>query len=286
MNNSNENNNMLDEQMGDVYELKQKLLHPIKYRKEKQADKGIGGKRNNPGIILTLLFAIVEGMLKALRESKLAYFFSYLYSVVNNKCKTGFLHSLVRKRSKRSAQGSFRSRFAKIYEESVLNRIIMWMSERIIHSYLRLWGAGMFAFSFVTVFLAMVKYYFTTELLTNNILIGIVLAFLALPLIVSKKRLGESLISGKIPRFITMDILQLDAMKYERNDTKPGGSYALILIASATIASLTYFVDPWVIVGVIALGVLLTVIMCFPELGIVSALGLIPFSNVFALKIA
>ena len=272
---------MLDEEVSEAAEFKRKIFHPIKYRREKEAEGISVDKTKSPGVILTLLFAIGEGILKTLRDSKLAYFFSYLYSTLNARCKNGFLHSLVRREKKRSAQGTFRSKFAKIYEESLINRIILWMSERIIQSSLRIWGTGMFAFAFVTVFLAMVKYYFTAELLSSNVIIGIGLTFLSLPLLISKKRLGESLISGTIPRFITMDILRLDAMKYERDDTKSGGNYALVLLAAAALGVLTYFVDPWVLVAIVALVTLLAVIMCFPELGIVAVLGLIPFSNMF-----
>ena len=281
MNNSEEKTNKLDEEVSEAAEFKRRILHPIKYRREKEAEGISLDKTRSPGVILTLLFAIGEGILKTLRDSKLAYFFSYLYSALNARCKNGFLHSLVRREKKKSAQGTFRSKFAKIYEESLVNRIILWMSERIIQSSLRIWGTGMFAFAFVTVFLAMVKYYFTAELLSSNVIIGIGLAFLSLPLLVSKKRLGESLISGTIPRFITMDILRLDAMKYERDDTKSGGNYVLMLIAAAALGVFTYFVDPWVLVGIVTLVALLVVIMCFPELGIVAVLGLIPFSNVF-----
>ncbi len=276
MNRSDEKINLLDEERSETAEFKRRILHPIKYRREKNAEG-----RKNPGIILTVLFAIAAGILKTLRDSKLAYFFSYLYNAVNQKFKNGFLYAVFKRNRKKYSFRSFRLSFARMYEESLVNRLIVWMSERIIQSNLRLWGTGMFAFSFVTVFLAMVKYYFTGELLSANVAIGIGMSFLALPLIISKKRIGESLISGSIPRYITMDILRLDAMKYERDDTKPGGSYLFVLMLAGVLGLLTYFVDPWSLVGIVILIVAFAVIMCFPELGIVSTLGLIPFSNVF-----
>ena len=237
----------------------------------------------NLGIILTFLFSITDTFLHLLSESAIAHFFSDLYYEWNEKWRSGKIFEFFkhRKGSENGKRVGFRVRFAAAYESSILYRIIQYISERIIHSHVRIWGMGLFTLAFMMIFTAMVKYYFTAEILTVNLLLAAVLIVLSLPLVSSKKRLGEALMEGIFSRYLAIEILGLDETKYQKNENKSGGNYLVMLALSGALGLSTYFLSPFVLLmAVIVLGggVL---IMCYPELGIVTTLSLIPFSNFF-----
>ena len=156
-------------------------MHPIKTMKENRNSSG----KKNLGVIRTLLYSISSDMLKGLRGSLIYYLLSSLYDIVNEKCRTGFLHRLVRKSKSVGGRNSARSFLARQYEESLLSKTLSYISERVINSFVRLWGMGFFTFAFVMIFVAMVKYYFVDEIMMDNIVIGGVIAFLSIPLIIS-----------------------------------------------------------------------------------------------------
>lgn len=271
MNNFEDNKYFRDGEDGGSA-LKKKL-----FRREKAK------KKRNYGIILSLLFAISDNILKLCKESMIGHFFSSLYLKWNEKWKFGATTKLFKgKRTVGEARKPYlRAKFAKLYENSLINSFISKVSDSIIHSYTRIWGISLFFFAFVSVFVTMVKYYLISEVAIENIAIGIAIALIALPLSVSKKRLGESVLNSRISGFIMKSILMVDESKFEKDDSKSGGNYGLALFISAIIGFSTYFISPFAVIEIAVLAVLFVLVMCFPELGIMSVLALIPFSSVF-----
>lgn len=260
-----------------------KYFHDEETRKKKLIRRDKKKKNKNPGIILSFLFSMADGIERLFKASFFGYIFSFLYTKWNEKWKEGFFYKTFRRTH---AGGTPRKRllrtgFAKLYEDSLIYRIISWLSERIIHSYVRIWGVALFSFSFVMIFVAMVKYYFVADVMQENIIVGIVLAVLSLPLVITKKRLGEALVKGKLTRYIMINILSLDGARFEKNDTKYGGSYGITFIISSALGLVTYLVSPLLLIEIALVLAVFAVIMCFPELGIMAVLALIPFSNVF-----
>jgi hypothetical protein len=100
--------------------------------------------------------------------------FSDAYYEWNEKWRNGAIFKLFkhRKESESGKRVGFRVRFARAYESSVLCRIVSIISEKIIHSHLRIWGMGAFTLAFMMIFAAMVKYYFSAQILTENLLIS------------------------------------------------------------------------------------------------------------------
>ncbi len=272
MNNFEDNRYFRDDEDGGTA-LKKRL-----FRREK------ANKKRNYGLILSFLFAISDNILRLCKDSMIGHFFSSLYLKWNEKWRNGALSKLFK--GKRAAgevrRPYLRAKVAKLYENSLINRLISQISDLIIHSHTRIWGFMLFSFAFVSVFVTMVKYYLISELSFENIVIGIVIALVSLPLSVSKKRLGESILNGKISGFIMKNILMVDESKFERDDSKTGGNYSFALFVSAAAGLATYFISPFDIITAVVLAVLFVLVMCFPELGIMSVLALIPFSTVFA----
>lgn len=252
-------------------------MHPIKTIKEKRN----GSKKKNPGIIRTMLNSISSGILKELRGSFIYFLFSSLYDSLNEKCRTGFLHSTVRRSKKGSGKQSARTFLTRQYEESLLCKVLSYISERLINSFVRLWGMGFFTFAFVMIFVAMVKYYFVDEIMMDNVVLGGIIVFLSIPLIISKKRLGETLVGGIASKYVAVEILKLDETKYQKNELISGGSYGIVFAISSILGLITYLVSPWSIITAVLLCLVFVVLMSFPELGIILSLGFIPLSSLF-----
>ena len=256
---------------------KRKLLHPEKKKK----DEAPKNKKKNLGLILTCLFMMADVVLKFIKGSICYHLISTAYAEWNEKWHNSWIYNTLKgKKLNRRARGAdLKVGFAKLYESSLLYRFASTASQSILHSFVRLWGVTIFIFAFIMVFVAMAKYFIVRAVLWDNIFIGLVLGFLALPFVISKKRFGEMLISGKISKFITVDLLSVDETRYKRDDTKSGGNYFISIVVACVLGLLTYFVDPLMIIFVVAVIATFAIIMCFPEFGIVATLTLLPFAG-------
>lgn len=244
---------------------------------------GRDGKRRSPGIILAFLFAISDRFFKALGAGFFGYLFSSLYTKINQKWRGGGIFTRLKGRTAeiRLKKNQIHASFLKKYEGSMVCSLIERTSDSITSSMLRVWGAGLFTFSFVSIFAALLHYYFTSELLGVNLIFGVAVAIISIPLVVSKKRLGEALFGSKLTNYVITSVLNMDESHFECDESKPSGSYGLSLTISVILGVVTFFVNPILVLGGIIAVVAFLLIMCFPELGIMAVLGLIPFSSIF-----
>ncbi len=234
-------------------------------------------KIKNYGVILTFLFSLSDSFFKLLKNGIFGYLFSRLYTKCNEKWKNGFIYRIFKRKS---GKGRNRAFIARLYEESLICRIVSGIGKAIINSHMRFWGVGLFSFAFATVFVAMFRFYLIEDIVQMNIVVGIVIAVLSLPFIISKRRVGEALLEGRISRYVIIQILSLDEGKLEC-DSSSSGNYSLSFGIAALLGFSTYFVDPMLYVHIAAFIIVLAVIMCFPELCITAIISLIPFANVF-----
>ncbi|MBR5173339.1 MAG: hypothetical protein IKW16_00155 [Clostridia bacterium] len=128
--------------------------------------------------------------------------------------------------------------------------------------------------------MAILKYSLEEVNIQPMVLTSIIIALCSLPLTVSKKRVGEALLSGKLSGFIIHQILSMDESKLEVEESAPTGSYLVAFEIAMFLGFTTYFINPLIIVGIVFLIIAFAVIMCFPELGIMSVMLLLPFVNV------
>lgn len=232
-------------------------------------------ERKNIGIILGFFFMIANRISKKLKESFLGYLCSDLYSSINRAWTSGAIYGLLK------GKGRIRTGFARLCERSLISRILSSLSDALIQMWVRIFGVAMFSFSFVTVFITLVRYYLVSYAIQENIVLGLLLAVISIPLLTSKKRVGEALLDGRLSGYLMTKILCVDESRYERDDTRSGGSYALAFTWSALLGLLTYFISPLVFVQIIVVLALFALVMCYPELGITLVLGVMPFSNLF-----
>lgn len=242
-----------------------------------------GRREKNPGALLGALFRISDGFERAYKGSIAGHFFNSLYARLNESWERGAIRRLLhRKRSggeKRT--GRARQSVAGIYESSLISRIITGLSDRIVNSRVRVWGVFLFVFAFLTIFMAMLKYFLISDIMWVNIVIGIMIALLAIPLLVSNKRLGPALLEGRTSGYVMNTVLSVDESRFEGTENGEGVGYPVVLALSGILGMLTYLISPIYIIALALMLAIITAIMCFPELGIMATLVAIPFTSIF-----
>ncbi len=260
--NKNKNKN-INKQVADSSELKNKAAN------KRRAKRGFFG-----------FFAHLADLIsRGLQNSFLGFIFADLYVKLNEKWKKGAIYQLFH-RTKRKARS--RAWLAHFYEHSLIYKALSWISEKIIHSYVRVFGIGIFSFALSALLMTMLRYYLHgTEIMVDGI-IGIILAVLSIPLLASKKRVGEALLTGKISGFVITQMLGLDESKLEKDESKSGGSFIASFEIAMAMGFVTYFdfLGIGTVVIIIALVLAIAMVMSFPELGIISVISIIPFVNV------
>lgn len=261
-----EKNEYMDEGIGELDEPKKKS------RPQKNKYRGYG-------VILSFFFSVADGFVKALKKGFFGYLFADLYKNLNEKFKMGTLYNGAKKEKRRMKS---QTKLAQLYEESLTNKIVSNLGKTLISTFVREWGVALFSFSFITVFVAMVKYYFIDVLVQESIIVGIILALLSIPLLVSKKRIGEQLLTGKFSGYIITQVLSLEESKLKGNTSHATGYYSLAFLFATIAGTLTYWISPLAIIEIVVLLIVFAVIMCFPELGIMSVLVIMPFTSYFS----
>lgn len=221
---------------------------------------------------------IAENFARALKRGPLGFLFADLYTKCNNKWKSGFIYHLF-KRSKQKLKE--RTTLAHKYEESLLSKQINENMHSIMHSHLRIWGVTLLFFAFSVIGIGIMKNYYLNEDPLQTYIIGAIIVLVSFPLIISRKELGEALISRKLTRFIITNVLNLNPTKFERSQTPFEGSYIVAILFSISLGCVTYFVHPLVLINIVLLLVIFVLTMSFPEIGLILIMLILPFANIF-----
>ena len=236
-----------------------------------------------------ILFIISDFIARIFKTGPIGFFFSDLYTKCNQKWKSGFLYNLFRK-SRRKMRD--RATFSSIYERSLINKQASQLSYTIIHSNLRIWGVAMLFFALSTIGVVILKQYLNNDVTIDNLIsldneetferliLGMVIVALSLPLIISKKELGESLLKWRLTRFVIVNILNLNPTTFERDSDSTEGNYLSAGLLATSIGMTTYQLKPLTIMLVAVAVIVFSLTMTFPEIGIIFLLIALPFANV------
>ena len=263
--------------------------------KKKHNKKMKKAKSNRRGGLIGFLYAIADFIARLFRTGFIGFLFADLYAKINNKWKNGFIYRFLRKENKKAHT---HSSLVHLYEQSRTSANIEGFSKRIIHSKLSIWGSRMFLFAFATCIISAIKKYyigteeniffinleplFKTATEETKIWVSIIIMLFSLPLLFSKKELGETLLSHKLTRFIITDVLNLNAHNFKRGTAPSEGSYFVTILLSFSVGLCTFFIDALLIINILILILTIALCMSFPELGILTLLASIPFATVLS----
>lgn len=228
--------------------------------------------------LFAFLFAIAESIAKFFKRGPIGFFFADLYTKCNEKWKDGYIYNLLRRKKQRLRE---RATFAHKYEKSLTSKKISSISYSVIHSHLRIWGVGFLFFAFSVIITAMLRYQFLNEDFFERTVIGAVIVVLSLPLIISRKELGEMLLSKRLTRFVITKVLNLNPTRFERSEVPFEGSYFIAILLSVALGFSTYFTHPIFVINIAIIVVLFVLLMSFPELGLVFIMIILPFASLF-----
>ena len=239
------------------------------------------------------LSKIADSIARGIRNSFLGYVFSDLYAKLNQKWKNAGIYRFFHQK-----KNKFRSRtkVANLYESSLTPEVLTRFFRSIVQAYSRVVGLAVFIFGVVVLFMGILKFSFNPgidALLDNDsalvnfkelfladgyyLMVGIALTLLSLPLTVSKKRIGEMFLQGKVSSFIIHQMLNVEEDKLEPDNSTTGGSYVLSLELSLLLGFITFWIKPFDLFGLLLFATLCVMIFYFPEFGIIGIMLMIPF---------
>lgn len=171
----------------------------------------------------------------------------------------------IRRGIARSVEGSFIARAA-----GRLGSALPWMT-------LRSYGTFLFSLGFYTSIIYAIKAVATTLTADTDALVsGVMLMLLSVPLLLSGKTLAEAVLSSGLSSFLVFDILG-----FRRDEAEAGRSphkrADMMFLVGMAMGLLTFYIEPYHIIGAFLSLVLLFVVMSKPESGVILLYALFPF---------
>ena len=259
-------------------------------------------KKKNKRGFFAFLVLIAESIARFFKRGPVGFFFAELYTKCNEKWKNGFIYNLFRKRKQKIRE---RATFSHVYEKSLINKKISRRSRDIIHSQLREWGVAMLFFALSIIASNVLRWFIDNgisfealiasgfagffEILSKiddpeiykTLVLGTVVVGLSIPLIISKKELGEFLITNKLTRFVMIEVLNLNPIIFERKSNLSDNNYLSSSILAIFIGAVTYQVRPIIIILLLFALALFLLTATFPEIGTIFLIIILPFANLF-----
>ena len=243
-------------------------------------------KKRNTGVI--------NGFLNYLNDLIMRLFTTGFFAnalVGNGKAESLEESSLLFGASAENATGkskSIRRKLLKKYNESVLLRLLKKTVCLIRRCRLNVFGTYLFMFGACSTAVFFAKYFleghdFGLYIFFEESLIGATLMLLlSLPLLISTKTLSVLVGESRVVRGIFGDMLGIPEEKFTPIDgVSGGGVYFVAILFGILSGGLSYFMSPFTIMLGVMLLAVITVVMHFPEVGVLISIFIVPFAGLF-----
>lgn len=241
-----------------------------KSRKRKKVQRGFFG---------TLIY-IADCISKAIQNGILGFLFVDLYIKLNDLWKRSFIYQFFAKLRRKARS---RAMIAHLYESTPINRVISRIGKLFINTYMRALGVGIFSFACSSVIMELLIYYTDINTrkgdLTLTLTTSAIVAVISLPMLISRRKIGESLLESRLGKYIVHQLLSLDESKLEIDKSIVGGGYLGVFEIGMIIGFVTLFIDPWIMVCTTVILLSVVIVMCFPEIGLMMILVAIPLTG-------
>lgn len=244
-----------------------------------------------------ILSKFADSIARGIKGSFLGYIFADLYAQLNRKWKAGAIYQLFHKKKNLFRA---RSKVANLHESSFINAILSWFGKKIIQTYARILGTGLFVFGIMVILMGILQYSINPGFATlfnesgklayldkmfwadgYYLIVGFAFVFVSLPLTTSKKRVGEMLLTGRVSKYIIHQLLTVEESKFESDSNAAGGSYVFALELGVLFGCLSFLARPLTMLGIVLFFIAFAMILCYPEIGIMGIMFMIPFANIF-----
>ena len=212
-------------------------------------------------------------------EGLLGFFLSS-YSKLENALKKGFFYNIFAKNKRiRAFFRKIRMFFSKSFAESF---IIKKLGDFIcILTSIPLKSYGNFSFSFgiysVLIYFINLLISKSSETDTQKLYVGIVLCVISIPLLLSSKSLAQAIYNGRITNFIFVKFFGFKEETFQAKQKTLKHHSNIMIFTGMLFGLLTIVFQPLLIIAFILSFAIFSLIICVPEVGILSALFLLPF---------
>jgi len=164
------------------------------------------------------------------------------------------------------------------FEDSMLLNLFKRFMAFFIGCRMRFYGAFFASFS---IFSALI-YFFDLIFIPSNapsvstVIFSFVLLLASLPMLLSGKTLSSRLTESRAGHFIVYDVLGISNEKMNIAPSKYGDAYNIAVFSGIAAGVLSYFIEPWKILGAILSFFVFSIIIAFPETGVIFVLALFP----------
>ncbi len=205
------------------------------------------------------------------------------YTKANKKMQAGLMSSLVGKNSRVSGIAKkLRLIVSDQFERSKILKLLNRITKFFLLCKLRLYSAFFLTFGIYTGLVYFLKRFIMLQSDVSESLLTFagVAVIISIPLLFTNKNLAEALRTSKAGYFIVSDVFGVPDEKLDVVTTKHGRVYNLAIFMGVVLGTLTYFIDPEYIVALIVIFAIITLIVTFPEIGVVTVIALLPILSV------
>lgn len=165
------------------------------------------------------------------------------------------------------------------FEESLLIGLFGSLVTRLMTTSLRVYGSFFMTYGIYSALVYLVRSFILNSSVPMTLLIcGIIVSAASIPMLLSGKILAEALNSGIVMKWLLGKVLDVPEEKFryrEANDSRQ----SMAVLAGVICGMLTYFISPAVLPAVILVLVAISMIMSFPEAGVVLIVAAAPFMS-------
>ncbi len=205
------------------------------------------------------------------------------YSKVNGIFKSSASVSLVGNGSQTASfVRRIRFKIAELFDKSAMLYLWRRIAAFFVGCRIRFYGSFTVIFAIYTALIYLVKRYaFSVNYSDNSYLLCAILLFImSLPMLASRKTVAQILTESHSGHFIVKDFLGIPEEKLDVEPAKHGDSYNIAIVAGLLTGTLTYFVNPVLVLLLMITLLVIALVLTYPEIGVVLVSLLLPFLSI------
>lgn len=229
-------------------------------------------------LLLSSLMLLVNAVYDCLRDGLFGRFLTS-YSKEEKLFRTGKVGQFFSRRGRTSTWiRNIRLHLAEFFENSVLLEFLTQKTSYLLGCSLRFYGIFQLTFGIYTILIHYIKRYAFSGITQGNaaLIIGSVAIALAIPMMGSRSAVAELLQKGVIPHAILIDIFGIPEERLDVMRVQGGGKYNIAVLVGMVMGILTFFVPPQYIVLAVVCLVIISIVMSYPEAGVLAVLACLP----------
>lgn len=209
------------------------------------------------------------------------------YTKENEALSNSLLNSAVGNRSK---LGHFVRKFRFLIAEQFEGSRILKLWQRFIHflvgCQLRFYGSYFMTFGvYIGLIYFFKRFFFTSDGMPSisYLFVAAIMTVCSVPLLFSGRTLASAVKCSKSGNYIFSSIFGIPDEKMNVQPSRYGEIYNIAIFAGVVSGTLSFFLHPLYMIGAIGIFAAFALVITFPEIGVLIALGLLPILSAHAL---